>query len=209
MPETRTPVWNSSKRLLGNLVPALFCIPFLVVAVLQFKPDKPWANWPFWMGAFLVVGWVALAVFGYWGNDTMRSAIGRRFDRKYPPGTVDLPRFFVGIARPGFKNIWDPHEDVGFLVLHPDHLEFFGDSLALNISRSSFQSVRFRANPHTLVGIGRWVSLEGESDGTVIRLYIESREKSVLVLNRAIGTKIKGVLEDWLGVDTQTDIPKG
>lgn len=206
MPPTPPKVWTTKSRLLGNLIPIVFCAPFLVVSILLYRPDKPFSGWPLFMGLFLVVGWTTLALFGYWGNDRMRTAIGRRLDRAAPPSQGDhVQRFFVGMARPTYKNALDPHEDVGFLTLHEEKLEFFGDQITFEMPKATFSSVRFRMNPHTILGLGRWISLEGEKDGQKLRLYFESRENSILMGNWRPSGKIRTALQEWLGPVTQSD----
>jgi hypothetical protein len=199
MPPTPPKVWTTKSRLLGNLIPMIFCIPFLVVAILLYRPEKPFSGWPLFMGLFLVSGWTSLAIFGYWGNDSMRAQIGRKRDRVAPPTDGEkLPRFFVGMARPSYRNALDPHEDVGFVILHSDRLEFFGDELTFEMPKETFKSVRFRMNPHTILGLGRWISLEGEKDGQSLRLYLESRESSILIGNWGHSERIRAAIAGWL-----------
>lgn len=157
---------------------------------------------------FVVVGWVAVVLFGFWNNEGMRKVLSRRFDRRFPPGADAAPeRYFVGIARPTYRNLLDPHEDIGFLVLEPDQLRFYGDTLEVSFPWSVFSSVRRRANAHTWLGIGGWVSLEGKTaEGKELRFLIEPRENSIVVgnwaTNRKIRERLRAFVEPEIGVDS-------
>lgn len=191
MAKQKPSAWTPAVRLLGNVIPGICCIPFLVAGVLHFRPEKPLEGWPIWFLGFVVVGWLSLATFGFWGNQDLKDAIGRKLNRSQPPSGEPVPRWFVGMARPSYHSILDPHEDVGFLTIHVDELEFFGDELKLKLPWSTFNQVVKRANPHTLLGLGGWISLEGEGpDGNPIRLLIEPREHSFLPRNRGVRQRL-------------------
>lgn len=197
MPLVAGKVWTSRRRWMGNIIPALLSVPFAVVGVLLYRSDQPlWGPSLWFLIAFVIVGWLGVCLFGFYQNDRMRSEMGRKLDRAHDGRQEE--RFFVGCARPSFRSVLDAHEDVGFLIVHPEELEFFGDSIQLKIDRASVQRIRYRPNPHTYVGLGRWVSIEGTSEGKPIRFMVEPREKSTLMGNRAFGKKLRTRLEDWL-----------
>lgn len=190
-------VWTTRIQVLGNLLPALFSVPFGILGVATFDASRGLAGWSlFGLAAFPIVGWLCLNVFGLYGNDAMRQALARRLDRRRTPARAE--RYFVGVARPSYRSLLDPHEDVGFLILHADRLEFFGDRLSIEVARSDLRLVGFRPNPHTWVGVGRWISLDGECEGTPIRLLVEPRERPLLVQNLFFGRRLRLRLADWL-----------
>lgn len=189
-------VWTTSAKLWGNLLPTLVCLPFGIAGVLSFRPERGLSGSTLWLLlAFPIVGWIALNLLGLIGNVYLRQSIARRLDRERP-GTKQ-ERYFVGFARPKFRNPFDPHEDIGFLIIHPNQIEFFGETLQIVIDRSMVSRVRFRPNAHTLVLAGRWVSVEGEDHGKSFRFQVEPREKAILIGNLFFSSWLKQRLIEW------------
>ena len=89
----------------------------------------------------------------------MRRALGRRIGDGKGGAYPAAP--FVGCATPTYAGWLDPHEDVGFLLMEGDRLVFHGDRLNLVMMKADIATVRYRPNVHTMVGLGRWVSVEG------------------------------------------------
>ena len=92
----------------------------------------------------------------------------------------------------------DPHQDVGFLLLFDDRIEFFGSAEQIELPVEFVQQVRKRANIHSALLLAGWVSLEGEAAGQPIRLQIEPREKLTLLGNKLLAKKIRQKIEQWL-----------
>jgi hypothetical protein len=181
---------------LGNLIPALLCLPFAGVALAVYAPERPLAPAPFlWMFGFLAAGWTAMNLFGLYDNAAMRAQIGALWARA--GGDRISPRWFVGMARPAYRSLLDPHEDVGFLVLGKDRLEFFGETVRVAVARPEITAVRYRPNLHTWVFLGRWISVEGETAGVEFRLLIEPRERGTLLGNLLYGRRLRAELEEW------------
>lgn len=196
IPQVKRQVWTTSRKWMGNLIPFLLCVPFVVGAVLLFQPEKGLKGLILVCAiAFPIVGWNAVNLFGLWGNNTMRKLVSRLYERTEP--NHDLIKVFIGAARPTYKGLLDPHEDVGFLIFHEDRLEFFGEILKLSIPKSSIDEIRFRMNPHALIGLGRWISIEGHTDDVPIRFLIEPRERPTLLGNRIFSKKLKDSLQKW------------
>ena len=107
-------------------------------------------------------------------------------------------RFFVGVATPKYTSLLDPHEDIGFLLLYLDRIEFLGDHLHFTIYKRNIAGIQFRMNPHTLVGLGRWIAIDGVMDEHPIRLQIELRESPTLMGNMRRSGAFKCILETWL-----------
>jgi hypothetical protein len=57
--------------------------------------------------------------------------------------------------------------------------------------------VRFRANVHTVIGLGRWISIEGFADGKPIRLLIEPRERPQLLGNLRYSKRLAQRIRRW------------
>src|SRR5688572_20969537 len=120
--------------------------------------------------------------------------------RRHPipnPDPANAP-VFVGMASPSYRSIIDPHEDVGFLIVQPDRLEYHGETMEIVLKRDEVQGILFRPNAHTLAGLGRWIAIEGRVGGKLVRLLIEPRERPTLLANLAYGKKLKERLESWL-----------
>jgi hypothetical protein len=66
--------------------------------------------------------------------------------------------------------------------------------------------VRYRPNVHTLLGLGRWISIEGEVHGRPIRLRVESRVRDTMLGNLALGPWLRDSIERWrLGQPLETE----
>lgn len=198
MPLVRRKVWNNGRKWVGNLLPALFFIPFAGLGI-KWMLDK---NSIFGPGLWLVVvgtvmGWIGLNLFGLYGNAFMRRELQR--DLKARGCDFDVPHFFVGFTTPRFFNVLDAHEDIGFVFLHSEVLEFVGEAHTVKVPRHEITNIYFRPNIHTWVGLGRWISVEGARKDKKFRLSIEPREKNFLLLNLLSSKEIRGRLLSWAG----------
>lgn len=188
-------VWTTWRKVAGNLLPLVFASPVLYFAVQEFSRNGASVRLLTWIAAFIVSAWVLLALLGFFGNGAMRKEMGRRLhiERAFDK----TPRFFVGFARPTYKSALDPHEDVGFLLLHPDRIEFWGEAVKVTIEKVDVTGARFRPNTHTIVGLGRWVSVEAVVGERPVRLLVEPRVKATLVGNLIFSKKLLRAIQDW------------
>ncbi len=190
-------VWNTRRRLLGNLLPIAGSLPFGVWGVWLLLQSGHIIGPELWIiGLMPAVGWLLMNLFGLFENGAMRMEIARKHG--FGPPREPPERYFVGFARPTYRGLLDPHEDVGFLVLHDDSLEFLGDGEQVSLRRPDILGIRFRMNPHSWVGLGRWVSIEGKIEGKPIRMLIEPRERQTLLGNLLLSGRLRGRLEEWL-----------
>ncbi len=189
-------VWTPRRKWLGNLVPVLFWLPLIVAGVWVMAARQEIVGLGLWLligGTAL--GWLAVNLFGFWDNARMRRQLTLIMQAKGEP-VAAAP--FVGFATPKYSSMLDPHEEVGFLMLLPDRLRFLSEERVLEVPKEQIQSVRFRANVHTLIGLGRWISIEGTSDGKPIRLLIEPRERRTLLSNLSYGKSLRQKISRWL-----------
>ena len=195
MPAGGKPILTSRHKLLGNLVPlaVMSGVGGLGVALMT-RPSAAVAGW-FLLLVAPVLGWLTVNLFGLWANRQLRAEIELRLRIQRPRARA--PKYFVGFARPSYHSVLDPHEDVGFLIFHEDRLEFFGGEFHLNLYVDDFLSVRRRANPHTLLGLGGWVSVEGTSEGKPVRMLLEPREHSSLVGNQRWASFLVSEIKKW------------
>ena len=182
---------------MGNLVPALLSLPVGVVgACMMIQSGSLGGAGLIVLGLFPIVAWTAVNYFGLFENGRMRQEMELKLRAAHSDLSSSI--YFVGIATPGYVSSLDPHEDVGFLIVNPLHLEFFGDKLNINVKKSVIAEVRFRPNVHTALGLGRWISVEGVAEGQPIRLMIEVRECPTLLANKRLSKKVLSTLQTWL-----------
>ncbi len=176
MPLERKRVWNLWRQIPGNLIPVLITVPFLVLAVQEITRFGVTSKAIWWSLGFLFVGWLAVNFLGLMGNGSLRRAIDMKFKDRYE---YDIdPRYFVGFSRPGKYGLLDPHEDLGFLVFRESGLEFFGEVHEIELDWHLIKKVSKRANIHSWLGLGGWVSVEAMVGDKPVRLQIEPRVKA-------------------------------
>lgn len=180
---------------MGNLIPLIFSAPLMVMAfqsATQFGPTRDTFKW---LGLFLLVGHVSTALFGLIGNGGLKTAVGRllHVDRPF----VKEEKWFVGFASPTYKGALDPHEDLGFLILHKDNLEFFGETKRIKIKATEIERIRFKWNIHSFLLLGGWICIEGSREGQKYRLLLEPRVSWTHWANALAIGPIKERLIQW------------
>lgn len=199
-------VWTTRRKVLGNVVPALVWLPVMGagIAVMVVRAQILGLGLDL-VAAATVLGWFALNQFGSYYNGQMR----RQLERILKAQGEDLsgdPNF-VGFATPRYSSLLDAHEDVGFLRLMPDRLRFVSETRTVEVMRSDVAGARFRPNVHTMVGLGRWVSVEGVSGGKPIRLLVEPRDRITMLGNLRQGKRLLARIRKWLK-ETEALAPK-
>lgn len=187
---------------MGNLIPLLISAPLAILGIWKMLSTGDFLGQGLTLFcAFPVVAWLSVNYFGLFKNRTMR----REMLKRLRAARTDIPmqKFFVGVATPSHRGVWDPHEDVGYLMMFDAKLEFFGEKISTVIEKHCITSITFRPNPHSVVGLGRWISIEGMFDHAPIRLNVELREKDTLLGNRILSSSLKKRLEVWLKSDTK------
>lgn len=195
MQPPKRPIWTTRRRVMGNVLPSLFSLPFGIFGVARVLQHGV-ADQLGIAGvvAFPIVGWWALNLLGLYQNSAIRAELGRRLNSERPPEPRDI--FFVGVARAAYRNAWDPHEDVAFLIVHEDALELYGEKVLATLPRAKIDSIRTKPNPHSLLGLGGWIVVRGSFPEKEWR--IECREKPTLLGNRLLRSRLKRHLETWL-----------
>ena len=184
-------VWTTQAKILGNLVPFLSWLPFAAWGVWTVARERAVTPTGLaWLAAATVVGWLAVSTFGLWGNGSMRRLLGARVRE---PGE----RWFVGFATPRFTGLLDAHEDVGFLILGKDGLAFLGDSRRVELPKDCVVRVGFRPNVHSVLGLGRWVVVEGVVKGQPVRMLVEPRERPTMLGNLRLSGRLRREIEGW------------
>lgn len=190
----RKQVWTTGRKWIGNLIPLPFFLgPVAYGLWLLFSTFHPDLRGNWWIGGGFVSGWLSLNLFGLTGNRKLRKELIKRFGEH-----KRLPHWFVGFARPSYRSALDPHEDLGFLMLHADELEFEGDSFRIALQKQDITRIHFLPNTHSLLLLGRWIAIEGTVESKSVRMLIEPRERGTLIGNLFFGVKVKKEIEGWL-----------
>jgi hypothetical protein len=181
---------------LGNLIPILVWLPITAIGAWFFLRPQPSVE----IGIGLVVTgqiltWLAVNQFGLWQNQAMKLAMDQRLSQR--TSTPVGERHFVGIATPSHRGLLDAHEDIGYLYILEDRLEYVGEKRTLTIPKQQVLQLRFRFNVHSLLGLGRWISIEGVCDGVRYRLNFEPRERNTLLGNRRYSRALLNRLTQW------------
>jgi hypothetical protein len=191
-----TKVWTSRRKWLGNLIPILFwLLPTVGGVIWTFRSPKIVGPGIWLLLSGQVFGWIALNFFGLFENGRIRRDSMRNLTKRRPPAPG--PVVFVGCASSKHHSVLDAHEDVGFLAFGPHELEFIGDDKRVRILREQITEVRFLPNVHTIVGLGRWISIEATINGLPVRLLLEPRERNTLFGNLMLSGWLRGVIQDW------------
>lgn len=188
-------MWNTSHQLMGNLLPLLVVVPLLSWVGLDMVQRG--VDGKTWLNILIAIGgsWIGLNFLALPGNQGMRKALRNRLDAERPHDHRE--RYFVGFARPSFTSLLDPHEDIGYLIFDGDDLEFIGETKHLVIRKSEIKEIRTRINPHSFIGLGRWISVDGVRNGHAIRMLVEPREGWTLLGNLLISRRLLRALRAW------------
>jgi len=182
---------------MGNLLPLFIAAPVAGWGAWKMiQSGSVSTEGLLWCSGAVVLLWMGVNFLGLFRNGSMKRALYLRLKSS----VYDLPAdpFFAGFARPAFRSAIDPHEDVGFVLLYPDRIEFFGDKDTISLPKSCLEAVRLRPNPHSWAFLGGWVSVEGKLEGEPVRMLLEPRERPTLWGNRRLRGAFKNRIEKWL-----------
>ena len=192
-------IWTPSRKFLGNLMPLLVALPVVAIALWRiFKGGATYGEMIVWIALFTALLWFGVNFLGLYQNESLKKAMRRRMDSSFHKNEVPADPVFVGFARPSYRSALDPHEDVGFLLLHEDRIEFFGDKDRVELPKKSLVRATLRANPHSWAFLGGWVSVEGIVEGTPVRMLFEPREKRTLLANKRLRKSLMLRIQNWL-----------
>lgn len=182
---------------MGNLLPALLSLPFGVIGFfVMLKQGQLLGSGLYWFALWPVSAIVFVNFLGLFQNNQMRKLLSKRVSA--PLAEPKLGVWFVGFARPSYKDLLDPHEDIGFLIVRENRIEFLGESIQLEVKKSEITRIGFLPNVHTIVGLGGWMAIEGVVDGTRVRLLVEPREKKTLLGNLLLNGRLRKKLRNWV-----------
>lgn len=165
-------------------------------AVVMYRSGQIMGKGLFVLFLAQVAAWLTLNWTGLFDNRRMRKYLAKEVE-VLKPGFRGY-QTFVGFASPKHSSLLDPHEDVGYLLLTPEALEFVGDGRTIVVKRAQIFGIRFRPNVHSMVGLGRWISIEGRVDGKPFEMLIEPRDRDNLIGNLLLGRALKERIDNWL-----------
>jgi len=195
------PVWTLGRQIMGNVVPLSLALPLLGLGLgMMYLSGRIFSPGLGLVALSIIVGWLMTNFFGLYENHIMKQQMAWRLNA----ALKDLPtrRYFVGVATPSFKGMLDPHEDVGYLLIFRDRIDYHGEKMRLSLKRSEIRGFERRPNIHTLIALGGWLSILAERDGKAIELKVEVRERPTLRANRRLTRLLFSRLRQWHeGVD--------
>lgn len=187
MAKAKEPSWSTYRKLMSNLVPALVFVPVFAAGLMFFQQDRVAASIACFAGS-IVVGLFAVNLLGLFQNRQMQVELKPLIHGR------GEPYWFAGVGKPGSTGVLDPHHEVGYLLLTRDSVEFLGEASRYVIPYADIIGVGYRFNPHSLLGLGRWVSIEGRHDGKPFRLLVEPRSHPTLLQNKREGVRLASEL---------------
>jgi len=179
----RREVWTTYRKLMSNLVPAMVFVPIFAVGLMLYQRGLIIPA-VVCIAASSIVGLFAVNYLGLFQNLQMKKELAPLAQER------DGEPMFVGFARPGTMSPLDPHDDLGWLYIGEDAVEFIGEKGAYKMDWADVRGVRFRPNAHSIVGLGRWVSLEGIKDGKHLRMMVEPRVHYSMLANKNEGAAL-------------------
>jgi len=168
---------------MSNLIPALVFVPVFAAGLFLFQQEKLAQSVGFFV-ASIVIGVFAVNLLGLFQNRKMHAELKPLFHGRQEPN------WFVGIGKPGGVGALDPHQDLGFLLLTKTSIEFVGESARYTIPYCDVIGVGFKMNAHSMLGLGRWVAIEGKHDGKPFMLLVEPRTHPTILQNKKEGSRL-------------------
>ncbi|MDQ2985690.1 MAG: hypothetical protein M3R13_03075 [Armatimonadota bacterium] len=191
MTKTKQRTWSTYRKLMSNLVPALVFVPVFATGIMLFQKDLREAS-VVCFAASVVIGMFSVNLLGLFQNRRMQAEL-----KPLIHGRPE-PHWFVGIGKAGALGALDPHDDLGFLLLTKDALEYVGESARYRIPYVDILSVSYKMNAHSLLGLGRWIAIEGRHDGKPFRMLLEPRNFPTILRNKKEATRIVSELRKLL-----------
>lgn len=195
MAKTKRRTWSTYRKLMSNLVPALAFVPIFSVGIFLFQREQPTLA-VVCFALSVICGLFAINLLGLFQNRKMLAELKPLVQGRHEP------LWFAGIGKPGAIGALDPHEDIGFLLLTKEGVEFIGEASRYKIPFDDIVSVSYRMNAHSLVGLGRWVAIDGRHEGKKFRLLVETRTHPTLLQNKREGVRLASELRKFLPVKT-------
>jgi hypothetical protein len=188
-------IWTDGRKWMANLLPLIACAWIPPLALWLDSTQRPLIATIAW-AALPVCFWLAINFLSLAGNANLRSAMRPALERDIPDAKGNA--HFVGFSRPKAKGGVHPHEDIGWLVLLPDRIEFLGETQRHSFDRADIRRVRFAANINTLFGLGRWLVVEANDAGKRVQMRFEPRERGTMFGNLLLSRKLGSRVREWV-----------
>lgn len=170
-----------------------FC-PFPFLAVWLESQGK--------MGMAIAV-WVASPLILWASINFLALAFNEGLRRRLKPlvfsvsGEPALRMWFVGLGMQGRRQLLHPHYDVGWLLLYSEEIVFVGERERLLLKKTELTGIGYSPNIHSLVGLGRWVVIEGRTSKGRLRFLVEPRERRTLLGNLLLSKQMAYEVRKW------------
>ncbi len=193
----RSRVWTRYRKWMGNILPAAVWLPLVGVGLyIIFHSNRILGPGLVLVALAQPLAFLVVNYMGLFQNREIRFALWREVQ-------ILRPHFrgyalYCGFSSLEKTDLLDPHEDVGFVLLTTESLEFVGDGQLIRILPENVTGIRYRPNVHTLLGLGRWVCVEGKIEERKFHLCFEPREKKTLLANRKEGKVLHRKLKNWV-----------
>ena len=188
--------WTDYRKVMSNLTPLVLVAPFPALAWYLDQLQKKSFALAVW-GACPIILWIGINFFGLFQNRAVRKELSSKL-----PNDSTGRAVLVGFSRPNRTQLIHHHEDVGWLLMNPDSIEFIGDTHRYKMMKTEIRSVKTKWNINTILGLGRWVCIDGIVDSKRIRMLLESREKSTLFANFGYTKQLCRRIAEWKKVNS-------
>lgn len=193
-------IWTHRRKSLGNLLPFLVWLPIASAGLVVMTVTAELLG----IGLLLLVlatlaGWITLNITGLFENRRMKLSLQRLLVARGDGDVDNCP--FVGFCSPRYRGVLDAHEDVGYLRFLSDRLEFISETRIVEFQKDQIDRVKLRPNVHSLVGLGRWVSVEGTLQGKPLRMLLEPRDHDSMLANLRASANLRKRIILWAASD--------
>lgn len=190
-------VWTLRRQILSNVLPIVPFCPFPFLAVWLEAHGKMSMAVAVWVASPLIL-WASINFLGLFSNESLKRALKPLASSG---GTEPAMRiWFVGFGMRGKRTVLHPHYDVGWLLLFSEELVFVGERERVFLKKAEITGIGFSPNIHTLLGLGRWVVIEGRTSQGRLRFFVEPREYRTLLGNLRLSKRLAlDVRKWWLG----------
>lgn len=186
--------WSDFRKWMSNVLPLAACVPFPIAGYYFDSQGKALIS-IICYAATLPALWLGINFLALFQNSQLKTALRRKLEAVHPEQMGKA--VFAGFSRPNAASGIHLHEDVGWVMMDDDAIRFLGERSQYDLSKQMVKNVRFGANWNTLLGLGRWVIVEGTESGKRIQMRFEPRERPTMLANLFYGKTLLNRIREW------------